>query len=131
MDEVERGGPTALRGSSIQTPDLSEKGGLQRHEEPCLVTKWKEADLRPYEGRLLRPPILVGVRQSTFEGCVICIPHPGDFVTQADNVPPHLCLRTAYTCVVQAPQLPGGDFHVSCVHAVTAWPCLELLLTHF
>ena len=107
MDEVERGGPTALRGSSIQTPDLSEKGGLQRHEEPCLVTKWKEADLRPYEGRLLRPPIsgapktlashkgpssLVGVRQSTFEGCVICIRHPGDFVTQADNVPPHLCL---------------------------------------
>ena len=33
-----------------------EGGGLGRHEEPCLVTMWKEADLRAYEGHLHRPP---------------------------------------------------------------------------
>ena len=59
-DEVERSGPTTDDLARVVYPDSrsrSEKGGLERQEEPYLVTKWKEADRRPYTGRLPRPAI--------------------------------------------------------------------------
>ena len=46
MDEVERSGPTVLRGSFTQTP--ISRGFWDDMESPATWTKWEEADLRTY-----------------------------------------------------------------------------------
>ena len=54
-----RCGATALRGRLpfTQNPISERELGLERQGEPCAVDAMEEAELRPYEGRVPRPPI--------------------------------------------------------------------------
>ena len=56
MDEVERSGPTLLRGSFTQTPDL--EGVLGRHGEPCYVDEVGRSGPTALRGSFTQDPDL-------------------------------------------------------------------------